>query len=58
MGKGQQSPSSQGAGKSPLMTIKLSFNSIFVLHHLPHIKTTFSDQLREKENVFVAVILA
>jgi len=24
------------------MTIKLNFNGIFVLHHLPLIKTTFS----------------
>jgi len=40
------------------MTIKLSFNCIFVLYHLPHIKTTFSDQLRVRESAFVAAIVA
>jgi len=40
------------------MTIKLSFNGIFVLHHLLHIKITFSDQLKERESAFVAAIVA
>jgi len=40
------------------MTIKLKFNGIFVLYYLPLIKTTISDQLREKKSGLGTVIVA
>jgi len=59
--KGQGNPSSQGAGKPSYncqwMAIKLKFNGIFVLYHLPLITTIISDQLRERKSGLWTVIV-
>jgi len=40
------------------MTIKLKFNGIFVLYHLPLFKTTISNQLRERKSGLGTIIVA
>ena len=40
------------------MAIKLKLNGIFVLYHLPVIKTTISDQSRERKSGLGTVIVA
>jgi len=42
----------------PKMAIKLKFNGIFVLYHLPLIKTTISDQSRKRKSGLGTVIIA
>jgi len=60
--KGQGNPSSQGGWKTiielPMSGIKLKFNGIFVLYHLPLIKTIINDQLRERKSGLGNVIVA
>jgi len=40
------------------MAIKLKFNGIFILYHLPLIKTIIRDQLRERKSGLGTVIVA